>query len=66
MVWPWLTAPLPQRWRRKAICVAQLATLILLQLPALPGPLAVGLSWAALGLVLWSFAADILWLRARR
>ncbi|WBU56547.1 CDP-alcohol phosphatidyltransferase family protein [Paracoccus sediminicola] len=66
MVWPWLTAPLPQRWRRKAICVAQLATLILLQLPALPGPLADGLSWAALGLVLWSFAADILWLRARR
>lgn len=63
---PWLAAPLPPSFRRKAICVVQLATLILLQLPGLPVPQAIAAGLTALALLTWSFATDILWLRARR
>ncbi|MDB6177753.1 CDP-alcohol phosphatidyltransferase family protein [Paracoccus sp. Z330] len=61
-LWPVLTAPLPQRFRRKLICVVQLATLVLLQLPALPGDLAIPLARLAGAALLWSFAVDIRWL----
>lgn len=63
LVWPVLTAPLPQRFRRKLICVIQLATLILLQLPMLPTDLAIWLARLAGAALLWSFAVDIRWLR---
>ena len=66
VLWPWLAYPLPQRWRRKAICVVQLATLIILQIPSVPGDAAIVLSRAAFLLVLYSFAVDVIWLRARR
>ncbi|MAU96141.1 MAG: CDP-alcohol phosphatidyltransferase [Fulvimarina sp.] len=59
---PWLAAPLPESLRRKAVCVLQLATLILLQLPGWPPALALAASAA----LLWSFAVDILWLAGRR
>lgn len=62
LVWPALTAPLPQRFRRKLICVIQLATLILLQLPMLPTDLAIWLTRLAGTALLWSFAVDIRWL----
>ena len=66
VLWPWLAHPLPQRWRRKAICVVQLATLIILQIPSVPGDAAIVLSRAAFLLVLYYFAVDVISLRARR
>ena len=33
---PWLSGPLPERFSRKAICVVQIATLILVQVPGMP------------------------------
>lgn len=58
-VLPWLNGPLPERFSRKVVCVAQLSVLIALQLPFIGGlgggVLATG---AALALV-WSFALDI-------
>ncbi len=65
-VWPWLSAPLPPRFSRKAVCVLELAALVLLQLPILPMGVAVALVWSTLTLLLWSFAVDVIWLRARR
>lgn len=65
LVWPWLGDPLPQKFRRKAICVAQIVALILLQLPLLPSDAAIILARLAAALVIWSFAVDILWLRER-
>ncbi|MFD1881247.1 CDP-alcohol phosphatidyltransferase family protein [Paracoccus pacificus] len=65
-VWPWLLDPLPESRRRKVICVLQLAILVLLQVPGLSGDAAILLARAALAAVLWSFFADIMWLRARR
>ena len=63
-LWPWLGASLPQRLRRKTVCVIQLGALILLQLPGLPRPDLV--VWAAAFLLVWSFAIDIRWLWKRR
>lgn len=59
--WPALHRPLPERVRRKAICVVQIATLIVLLIPGLPGPVAAGLTIAAVLLLTWSFAVDIVW-----
>lgn len=66
LVWPWLTAPLPPRFARKVVCVAQLAVLIALQLPQpLPWLTDLMVGAVAAGLV-WSFGRDILWLRQAR
>lgn len=66
LIWQVLTAPLPPRFRRKLICVLQLAALIVLQLP-MPSPeAAIWLARAATAALLWSFAVDILWLWRRR
>lgn len=62
---PWLAAPLPERWRRKAICVVQIGTLAVLLAPALAPPWSSAVALVALGLLLWSFAIDILWLARR-
>lgn len=63
---PWLRAPLPQRFRRKLICVLQIAALIGLQTPVLTGGAAMLLAWAAIAAVIGSFAVDIRWLWRRR
>lgn len=62
-LWPGLAAPLPQRFRRKLVCVLQLAALVLLQLSLLPEGAAIWLTRAAAATLLWSFAVDLLWLR---
>jgi phosphatidylglycerophosphate synthase len=63
---PWLRAPLPDRFSRKAVCVLQLGTLIAVQLPFVTQDmtrLAVPLVAAALA---WSFGRDVICLwRAR-
>ncbi|MDP5308197.1 CDP-alcohol phosphatidyltransferase family protein [Paracoccus spongiarum] len=64
--WPWLRAPLPPRRSRKAICVVQLAALLVLQLPGLPVEAAVWLTRGAAAALAWSFAVDVLWLAAGR
>lgn len=56
---PWLNDPLPERYSRKVVCVVQLIALIVLLLPGLPAVVAIPLAVAAIGLVVWSFAADI-------
>ena len=66
LVLPWLNAPLPQRFRRKLVCVVQIAVLIALLAPVVTPPVAAVLAGAATLLLGWSFAADILWLARRR
>jgi phosphatidylglycerophosphate synthase len=56
---PRLRAPLPERWSRKAVCVAQIATLVALLLP-LPQGVAAPLAAGAAAALLWSFGRDVL------
>lgn len=65
-VWPWLGAPLPESFRRKLVCVWQVATLLVCLPPWIGGDLAQPLLVFALVLLAWSFARDIRWLRRRR
>jgi phosphatidylglycerophosphate synthase len=63
---PWLRAPLPPRWRRKAGCVVQIGALVLALVPGLPEGVAL-MSLAAAGVLLaWSFGADVAWLHRHR
>ncbi len=66
MVWPWLRGPLPERWRRKAVCVAQIGVLIALLAPVITPPTSQALAALATALLVWSFVADIVWLRRAR
>ena len=65
-IWPWLAAPLPERLRRKTVCVIQIGALIALIAPIVTPPLSSGIAATVMALVAWSFAVDILWLRRRR
>ena len=56
---PWLTAPLDESLRRKAVCVAQIATLAALTAPAFPDAAARPCAIVAAALLAWSFARDI-------
>ena len=62
---PALRAPLPEAFRRKAICVVQIAALILLTFPLTPSIIALPLGIGAALLLSWSFLIDILWLTGR-
>lgn len=63
---PWLAAPLPQRFRRKLICVIQIAALMSLLAPVVMPPVSVWIALTALALLTWSFAVDVVWLAKRR
>jgi phosphatidylglycerophosphate synthase len=63
---PWLRAPLPERFSRKAVCVVQLGALIALQAPILPDALALPLAGIAAAALIWSFAVDLRWLWRQR
>lgn len=63
-VFPVLAGPVPPRWRRKAICVVQVAALILALAPPLAPGAASLLCAGALALLVYSFAADGIWLLA--
>jgi phosphatidylglycerophosphate synthase len=65
-IWPWLLRPLPPSPRRKLCCGVPLALLICGLAPFVPHALSTFLAAAAVGLLAFSFAADVLWLRARR
>jgi phosphatidylglycerophosphate synthase len=63
---PWIDRPLPDRLRRKLVCVVQVVALIAALLPMLPASLrTAGLALALLAL-LASFAADLRWLYHQR
>jgi phosphatidylglycerophosphate synthase len=63
--WPALAAPLPPRKRRQAICVAQVAALILAVVPSVPPDMASSLCWLGMAALVYSFAVDIAWLARR-
>lgn len=66
LVVPWLDGPLPERFSRKAVCVAQIATLIVVQLPPVRPEMANPVVAAVALALVWSFGKDILWLRRSR
>jgi phosphatidylglycerophosphate synthase len=61
-VWPWLNAELPFSQRRRVICVVQIAALLVCLTPLMVPPVSSLAAAAALGLLLFSFAVDTLWL----
>lgn len=61
-VWPWLRAPLPERWRRKAVCVLQVAVLLVCLMPVVEPGVAAPLLFLSLAVLTWSFAVDVHWL----
>lgn len=63
---PWLAAPLPPKFGRKAACVVQIAALILLQAPGWPEGVARGIGLVAVAVLCWSFGRDVLWLWRNR
>ncbi len=63
---PWLDAPLPQRFRRKLVCVVQIGTLVGLLAPIVQPPVSTAAALLALALLAWSFAVDVIWLARRR
>lgn len=64
-LWPALAAPLPPRKRRQAICVAQVAALILAVVPGVPPDVASPLCLLGLAALVYSFAVDVVWLACR-
>jgi len=65
-VWPWLAADLPESYRRKAVCVVQIVTLIVTLAPVVGSPLSDAVAGGGLLLLAWSFAVDVAWLARRR
>ncbi|MEM7471854.1 MAG: CDP-alcohol phosphatidyltransferase family protein [Pseudomonadota bacterium] len=59
---PRLKADLPPSFRRKAVCVIQIATLLMLLCPLTPTALLVPATLSAALLLVWSFAVDARWL----
>jgi phosphatidylglycerophosphate synthase len=61
-MWPWLNTELPFSQRRRVICVVQIAALLVCLTPLMVPPVSSLAAAAALGLLLFSFAVDTLWL----
>ena len=61
-VWPRLGASLPPSRRRKAVCAAQMAALIICLAPIVTPVGATIIGAASVSVLAWSFAIDILWL----
>lgn len=64
--WPWLAAPVPDSFARKAVCVIQILVLIACLLPPVTPSVATPMAAVALALLAWSFGRDIGWLWRRR
>ena len=63
---PWMRTALPESFRRKLICVVQIAALCSVMLHFVTEPVSGWVCSTALALLLYSFAADIRYLNARR
>lgn len=61
-LWAPLGAELPPSFRRKAVCVVQVAALLVALVPVTPPAVAAGVCGGALALLAYSFAVDVLWL----
>ncbi|MEU3162321.1 CDP-alcohol phosphatidyltransferase family protein [Streptomyces griseoincarnatus] len=61
-VWPWLTAPLPPSTARKTVAALQGVLLLVAASAFLPHVVGFGVVALALGLLVWSFGRDVLWL----
>jgi phosphatidylglycerophosphate synthase len=66
VVLPWIERPLPESFRRKAICVIQIAGLAAIALPVVHPPISTTIAGVTLMLLTYSFAVDVVWLRRRR
>lgn len=60
---PWMQRPLPSSVRRQAICVVQIAGLIIAMVPWVPQAAAHLIAAASLAALVCSFAVDTIWLR---
>ncbi|WP_082479781.1 MULTISPECIES: CDP-alcohol phosphatidyltransferase family protein [unclassified Rhizobium] len=63
---PWMTISLPVSFRRKLVCVIQVATLCGVLLPIVSQPVSGALCAVALALLVSSFFVDVRYLMARR
>ncbi len=61
-LWTWIQQPLFPSVRRKAICVVQIAGLMLTMLPEVPRPYSAPLAAVSLAALAYSFLADTWWL----
>ncbi len=61
-VWPPLRGDLPESFRRKAVCVVQVAGLLIALAPVTPPSMDLASCALALALLAYSFAVDVLWL----
>jgi len=62
VVWPFLRGELPPSRRRRVVCVVQGVVLLVALGPIIPSGMAAAVAALGLALLLYSFAADILWL----
>ena len=65
-VLPWLRAPLPTRYSAKVVAATQGVVLVLAASGLVAPETATGLVAIALGLLVWSFGHDVVWLWRRR
>lgn len=64
--WPWIARPLFPSWRRKAVCVLQIALLIVCLGPVIARPVSQAIAAAGLAMLSASFLVDLAWLYHRR
>jgi phosphatidylglycerophosphate synthase len=64
-LWAPLEADLPPSFRRKLVCVVQVAALLVALVPVVPASVAAGVCAVALALLGYSFAVDVVWLVRR-
>ena len=62
VLWPALAGDLPPSWRRKTIAAIQGGVLAALLAPIITPPISILAAGFALSLLIYSFAADIIWL----
>lgn len=65
VLWPWLTAPLPDRLSRKAVAALQGAALVTAAAPVVPVAASAAVVGCALAALVWSFGRDARWLWLR-
>ena len=65
-VWPWMQAPLPVSFRRKAICHMQIASLLVALAPIVDPQVSTLAAAAGLAVLSYSFLVDTMWLWAHR
>ncbi len=65
-IFAWMTSPLPYSLARRVISVIQIASLIGLHAPFLPEVLITPVALIVIGLLIWSFGKDIIWLWRNR